>query len=308
MDPLETSGVNALLLLLTMSLQSRTVGYMWGSCLYGVLLVQFLWLLFVVETTFAVFSNIAAWNNFGKNWGNTDTLYTIDWPWKPLMPLNGFIALMAQSFYVGRIWKLTRNYWTCIIIECIAVMQCTVAFYVGIAAISRKGVIQDLHSETPMISLWLISSAACDLMITASIVYFLWRARAHSKFGSTSKVITKLIWYTIETGLITSLAVILQLILWLTFSQYNFHLTCFFTAGKLYSNTLLATLNYRALIFGASDSTIVSSISLRWDVQSDAEKSHNPPLSLTTEGGDEVHEVVVSEMCTVDLSSSRPCE
>ncbi len=26
---------------------------------------------------------------------------------------------MAQSFYVWRIWNLTRNYWTCIIIECV---------------------------------------------------------------------------------------------------------------------------------------------------------------------------------------------
>ncbi|KAK0245234.1 hypothetical protein EDD85DRAFT_11095 [Armillaria nabsnona] len=312
MAPVETSNVNVRLLAGPLLL-----GYMWGFCLYGVLLVQFylyylqcnnrrevkifVWLLFVVETTFAAFSNIAAWNTFSKDWGNTDALYGIDWSGKPLMPLNGFIALMAQSFYVWRIWKLTRNYWTCIIIECIAVMQCTVAFYVGIAAVSRKGVIQDLRSENPMISLWLVSSAACDLMITASIVCVLWRARAHLKIRSTSKVVTKLIRYTIETGLITSLVVILQLILWLTFSQYNFHFICFLTVGKLYSNTLLATLNSRALIFGGSDSTIVSSVSLRWDVQSDGEKTPNYPPSLTTESDDDVHEVVVLEDFGSDL-------
>ncbi|KAK0506642.1 hypothetical protein EDD18DRAFT_38940 [Armillaria luteobubalina] len=306
MDPIETSGMNVLLLAGPLLL-----GYMWGSCLYGVLLVQFclyyhqcndprgvkifVWLLFVVETTFAAFSNIAAWNNFGKDWGNTDTLYSIDWSWKPLTPLNGFIALMAQSFYVWRIWILTRNHWTCIIIECIAVMQCAVAFYLGITVVSRKGIIQDLHSVNPIISLWLLSSAACDLMITASIVSVLWRARANSKFRSTSKVVTKLIWYTIETGLITSLAVILQLTLWLTSSQYNFHFICFFTVGKLYSNTLLATLNSRALIFGGSNSTIVSSVSLRWDVQSDGEKAPYYSSSLATESGNDVHEMVVSE-------------
>ncbi|KAK0475113.1 hypothetical protein IW261DRAFT_501436 [Armillaria novae-zelandiae] len=291
MDPIKTLDVNVLLLAGPLLL-----GYMWGSCLYGALLVQFclyyhqckdprgvkifVWLLFVIETTFAAFSNIAAWNNFAKDWGNTDTLYSIDWSWKPLMPLNGFIALMAQSFYVWRIWSLTRNYWTCIIIECIAVMQCTVAFYIGIAAVSRKGVIQDLHSVNPMIILWLVSSAVCDLMITASIVCVLWRARVHSKFRSTSKVVMKLIWYTIETGVITSLVVILQLILWLTF----------------------ATLNSRALIFGGSDSTIMSSVSLRWDVQSDGEKAPYHSSSLTTEDGNDVHEMVVSEACTVGLS------
>ncbi|KAK0207884.1 hypothetical protein DFS33DRAFT_1379430 [Desarmillaria ectypa] len=296
MAPVEIPGVNVPLLTGPLLL-----GYMLGSCLYGALLVQFylyylqcndqrrikifVWLLFVVETTFAVFSTIAAWNSFGKGWGNANALYGINWTWKPLTPLNGFIALMAQSFYVGRIWNLTRNYWTCIVIECIAVMQCVVAFYVGIAVVSRKGATEDLHGETPMISLWLASSAACDLMITASIVCVLWRVKTHLKFRSTLNVVTKLIWCTIETGLITSLVVILQLILWRTFSQYYFHLICFLTIGKLYSNTLLATLNFRALIFGGNDSTIVSSVSLRWDVESDGEKATNYPSSLTTEGG-----------------------
>lgn len=48
---------------------------------------------------------------------------------------------------------------------------------------------------------------------------------------------------------------------------------------------------------------------MRWDVQSDGEKTPNHPPSLTTEGGDDdVHEVVVLEVCTVDLSSLKACE
>ncbi|KAK0446505.1 uncharacterized protein EV420DRAFT_1569663 [Desarmillaria tabescens] len=153
----------------------------------------------------------------------------------------------------------------------------------SIKAVSRKG-IMDLHSDTPMISLWLASSAACDLMITASIVYALCR----------STVITKLIRYTIETGLITSLAVIAQLILWLTFSQYNFHLTCFLIVGKLYSNTLLATLNCRTVIFGGRDNTTM------WDVRGDGGKTTNYSSSpITEDGGD--HEIAVCEEFSPDL-------
>lgn len=45
----------------------------------------------------------------------------------------------------------------------------------------------------------------------------------------------------------------------------------------------------------------MSSVSLRWDVQSDGEKTPNHPPSLTTDGGDDVHEVVVLEDFGSDL-------
>ncbi len=38
---------------------------------------------------------IAAWNNFGKNWGDVDTLVTIDWAWDPLPIINALGMLLT---------------------------------------------------------------------------------------------------------------------------------------------------------------------------------------------------------------------
>ena len=46
------------------------------------------WSVFVLESAFTLFTAIAAWNNFGANWGDVDTLLFIDWSWDPLPILN----------------------------------------------------------------------------------------------------------------------------------------------------------------------------------------------------------------------------
>ncbi|KAK0463048.1 uncharacterized protein EV420DRAFT_1732172 [Desarmillaria tabescens] len=242
MAPVEVPGVNVPLLTGPLAL-----AYMWEYGLYGVLLVQlyiyhitfrkdkigfkiFVWSLFLLETVFTICTTIAAWHTFGTGWGDPDTLTTIDVSWAPLPALNGFIGAMVQSFYVYRIWTLTKSAWLALTIEAVALMQCTLAFYYGIALSVRGRRISESYALTPSVSAWLSGSAACDILITASIVTI---------------IKTK----SIETGLLTSVVALCELILWLTNRQYNFHFIGFLILGKLYSNTLLATLNSRALMF-----------------------------------------------------------
>ncbi|PBK71632.1 hypothetical protein ARMSODRAFT_954439 [Armillaria solidipes] len=261
MAPVEVSGVNVPLLT-----GPLVLAYMWGYGLYGILLVQlyiyhitfrndkigfkiFVWSLFLLETVFTIFTTIAAWHTFGTGWGDPDALTTIDVAWEPLPALNGFIAVMVQSFYVYRIWTLTKNVWLALVIEAVALMQCALAFYYGIAVSVRGRQINELFALTPSISAWLSGSAACDVLITVSIVTILYRSKPKAVFSDSTNHVTRLIRYTVETGLLTSVVAVCELILWLTNRQYNFHFIGFLILGKLYSNTLLATLNSRALMF-----------------------------------------------------------
>ncbi|KAJ7218648.1 hypothetical protein GGX14DRAFT_437515, partial [Mycena pura] len=59
-------------------------------------------------------------------------------------------------------------------------------------------------------------------------------------------VITKLIYNTIETGAITSVVAIVDVTLFILYTQTNLHQTPAFMLGKLYTSVLLATLNSRA--------------------------------------------------------------
>ncbi|KAF8904339.1 hypothetical protein CPB85DRAFT_1255382 [Mucidula mucida] len=269
MAPVQLPGHNVPLLTGPMVL-----GYMWSYCLYGVLVVQ----VYMYTETFPkdrlglkIFGehigyladdsnlttlsnksgvmNIGAWNQYGPGWGDVETLLFLDWSWKPLAELNAILAGMAQIFYVWRIYRLTQSIWLPLLIQAVSIMQISFAFYFSIAVFVRGSAIDKLFELSPEISVWLSGSAACDVLITISLVWILSRRRNSSNFAKTTSLISKLIRFTVETGAVTTAGALLELVLWLSCNQYNFHFIMFLVLGKLYSNVLMATLNSRAPMF-----------------------------------------------------------
>ncbi|KAG8742374.1 hypothetical protein FRC10_001596 [Ceratobasidium sp. 414] len=94
---------------------------------------------------------------------------------------------------------------------------------------------------------WLASAALCDVLIVYMLSTALMTQR--TGFGRTDALIDKLLRYTINTGLLTSIIAITDLI---AFCMMNnlVHLCFNFILGKLYTNTLLATLNAREVTPG----------------------------------------------------------
>ncbi|KAJ7154149.1 hypothetical protein C8R46DRAFT_1197133 [Mycena filopes] len=258
MAPVVIPGINVALLT-----GPLVLGYMGGYLLYGVLIVQvymyfesfpkdrgaikaIVWSMFILESIFTLFTTIAAWNQYGPGWGDTSTLLFIDWAWGPLPALNGVLAGIAQGFYIWRIWSLTKQFWIPGFISLVLLTQVIVAFYYGIVvSIEGRGV-DKLFALTPEITVWLAGSAACDVLITASLVWTFSRQKQKTTFKRTGGIINKLIRYSVETGAVTSLGAAIELVLWLTTHQYNIHFIFFLVLGKLYSNMLMATLNARA--------------------------------------------------------------
>ncbi|PBK71633.1 hypothetical protein ARMSODRAFT_1016642 [Armillaria solidipes] len=263
MAPISVPGINVPLVTGPLIL-----GYMWGYGLFGILTVQmyiyyihfnqkdtwkmrlYVWFIFLLEVVFTTFTTIAAWDQYAGGWGDVNTLSYIDWSWEPLPALNGTISSMVQTFYVWRIYNLTKNIWICIFIEVVAVAQCVLAYYYGIV-VSVQGLgVSKLVGLTPVVSTWLAGGVVCDVLITFVIVYVLWRANSQSTFSQTTNAVTKIIRFTVETGLLTSMAAVVELVLWLVQPRYYVHFIGFLVLGKLYSNALVATLNSRALVFG----------------------------------------------------------
>ncbi|KAK0432724.1 hypothetical protein EV421DRAFT_1493487 [Armillaria borealis] len=322
MAPVEIPGVNVPLLT-----GPLVLGYMWGYGLFGVLTVQmyiyyvyfsskddwrmrlYVWFIFLLELVFTIFTTIAAWNQYGPGWGDVDSILFIDWSWEPLPPLNGTISAMVQSFYVWRIYNLTKNIWISLIIEMVAIVQCVFAWYFGVFVTVHGLGVDNLKDVSAEISVWLAGSAACDVMITSTIVFVLYRASSRSDFSQTTSAVTKIIRFTLETGLLTSTAAVAELILWLTQSEYNVHFIGFLVLAKLYSNALVATLNSRALIFGSVNTGAYTnspgSSTLRtsnpfWDdgpksqTSSTGTRSQAVHITRTTEVQDnESHEMIV---------------
>ncbi|KAJ7039913.1 hypothetical protein C8F04DRAFT_1085313 [Mycena alexandri] len=238
------------------------LGYMFSYGLYGMLVVQLyvysqnfpkdrkgikavVWTIFFFETAFTFFTTCGAWLLFGQGWGNTDTLSQFDWSWAPLPVFNGIIEALAQSFYIWRIWSLTNSIWMPIVISLVMLVQVVAVFYYGIKVDLEGESFVKLFKLSNEITLWLTASAACDVIITLTLVFILSRRQKTSTSRHTTGLINKMIRFSIETGTITSLGAICEVTLWLSCRQWNFHLIFFLILGKLYSNVLLATLNCR---------------------------------------------------------------
>ncbi|KAJ7439015.1 hypothetical protein B0H11DRAFT_2103067 [Mycena galericulata] len=279
------------------------LGYMWSYFLYGMLIVQvymyceafprdglgikaLVWSMFVLETGFSILITIAAWNAFGPGWGDPDTLGELDWTWLPMLALNAILAAMAQGFYSWRIWRLTnRRLLLPVLIGCVMLTEVTTALYcMMVLAIGGRSVPQ-LFALWREITVWLSGSAACDLLITASLVYILTHRKRTSQYQHTAGLINKLIRFSVETGSVTSVAVLVEETLWLSCREWNIHYIFFFILGRLYSNTLMATLNCRAPIFQRASPTAISIPQSSFWVEPEIERGQSMNLNLITRTG-----------------------
>ncbi|KAL4250899.1 hypothetical protein AB1N83_014075 [Pleurotus pulmonarius] len=109
------------------------VGYMLGTLLLGVLIVQIFlycrrfpndmlgirltaWFSFTVSLIFTGLTVSAAWNTFGHLWGTAQGVAQIDPTWTGIPPLNGLLGMTTQLFFAWRIFQLTRRLWySCLI-------------------------------------------------------------------------------------------------------------------------------------------------------------------------------------------------
>jgi hypothetical protein len=152
--------------------------------------------------------------------------------------------MMVQLFFCWRIFVLGKITIFPVVIATLSITQFVSAFYTGvqIAIIGNLLQMKLLTSYIVMLG----ASGLCDVIIAITMVTFLFKAR--TSFHDTNDVLNKLITLTVETGMITALATITEIILLVVYRHNNTHFIVCLMLGKLYSNTLLATLNTRAIL------------------------------------------------------------
>ncbi|KXN90321.1 hypothetical protein AN958_04354 [Leucoagaricus sp. SymC.cos] len=94
-------------------------------------------------------------------------------------------------------------------------------------------------------------AAAGDLLIAASLCIILYQSR--TGFQRSDTMIKKLIVYSVNTGLFTSLCAVASLISIVLAGHTFLYVMFFFCMGRLYSNSLLAALNARKKIRAVAD-------------------------------------------------------
>ncbi|KAJ3905961.1 hypothetical protein F5879DRAFT_692871 [Lentinula edodes] len=130
---------------------------------------------------------------------------------------HGVVAVLVQGFLTYRISRFTGHlYIILILISCYSVMMIAelvsnIVIGVEIATIARQSFISFRQKWQWLILAVLILRAALDVLISGTLVYYLTYHR-NNAYKNTIAVIDKLILWTIETGIVTSVISILIII------------------------------------------------------------------------------------------------
>ncbi|KAH7337097.1 hypothetical protein B0J17DRAFT_453742 [Rhizoctonia solani] len=163
-------------------------------------------------------------------------LYTIE----PVMTV--MISTAVQLFYAWRIARISGWIW----VGCAIAGSAVIQLCAGIGGSIGSSLVTDFklfHRFRASIIVWLSLSAITDTMISAILASYLHSQR--TGFSATDHIISRLVRLTIQTGLVTTVCAITDLITFLCLSD-NMHIFFQLVLCKTYTNTLLSTLNSRA--------------------------------------------------------------
>ncbi|KAJ6514771.1 hypothetical protein DFH09DRAFT_1373931 [Mycena vulgaris] len=176
---------------------------------------------FVLELAQTGIMSYFAYTIFGAGYGDLSVFDKSELEWFPVCILGSLIAGIVQLYYAYRLHLFSNSKITTGIVTVLAVLQ--IGSGIGQGIISKLVTDRSNLSGKPIcVTTWLLSSALCDLVIAASMSFYLKQA----------------------------IVAVIQLVIFLALPKNNFFETPSWTLGKLYSNNLLVLLNTRAVVIG----------------------------------------------------------
>ncbi|KII90807.1 hypothetical protein PLICRDRAFT_39397 [Plicaturopsis crispa FD-325 SS-3] len=206
----------------------------------------FIGLLWLFEMAHTISASQSIWSMTTTDFGHPDQLFMTH-------SLTGlYISVLiadllgpsVQAFYSWRIQRFSGNIYVTAL--CLVLLLGRVVAGVSLMIIGfRTQNIEEFEEAAPwLFMVVMILSAVTDIIIAVSMCFYL-RQRRQNTFRKTAALLDKLMYWTVQTGLITSVATTFELCFFLAMRSTFVWIAPQLTITKLYSNTLLATLNGR---------------------------------------------------------------
>ncbi|KAJ7683932.1 hypothetical protein B0H14DRAFT_912656 [Mycena olivaceomarginata] len=160
---------------------------------------------------------------------------------------TGGIILCVQGFFAFRIYRFSRKISIPIIISILAFLRLVGAALLFAESWQMKSLDGYIAQWQWLANCGWSVSAANDLTITVTLVFLLYRERdnVHKR---TAAMVDKLILWTLETGFLTSVGAIVELACFIAMDKNFIWLAFYVVSPRLYSNSLLASLNSRVTL------------------------------------------------------------
>ncbi|KAF8194407.1 hypothetical protein K438DRAFT_2017471 [Mycena galopus ATCC 62051] len=151
------------------------------------------------------------------------------------------VLLSVQSFFAFRIYRLSKKLLVPIVCWAMSALRMVMAAIITEALLHETSITRyKMHWEWALTAVWSVSTVN-DLMITGTLVAILIGERKNT-YKRTAALVDKIILYTIETGLLTSLTSIAALACFISMPDNYIYVALFALSARLISNSLLARL------------------------------------------------------------------
>ncbi|KAJ7221068.1 hypothetical protein C8J57DRAFT_1393328 [Mycena rebaudengoi] len=201
-----------------------------------------------LDTLHLAFVTHAIYHYLISNYYSHGALQVMTWSVSLEALPTGVTASLVQSFYAYRVWRMSRHNFVLtglILLLILATTGCGTAWV--ILALQAQTYERLLKISPLTISINALSTAA-DVIITSTLCIMLRQTRP--VFIQTDTMVNKLILFTVNTGLLTSICAVASLISLIASPKTLIYASFYFCIGRLYSNSFLATLNARDIIRG----------------------------------------------------------
>lgn len=219
-------------------------------------LVSAVYCLELVQTIFLIHS---VYHYVIVGFGDYTALEETVWSLEASVLLTGVIAVTVQSFFSLRVRRITESLVLALACWVLALLRFAFTTSIGIRVIAAGSfavVAQPSFKWQVVASLCF--GAASDVAVAGCICGGLMRRK--SGFERTDRIVERIMGYTIGSGLMTSVVAVLELITYTTMKD-NFVWIGFFTIlSKMFSNSLLVSLNQRDALRAESFRTEGSSL------------------------------------------------
>ncbi|TFK36145.1 hypothetical protein BDQ12DRAFT_654967 [Crucibulum laeve] len=249
---------------------SLLVGIFFNTFLYGLVCYQFiiyantkhddpLWIRIIVWTLFTTdtgHSMVAMYNGYNMcvtNYGKPESFLHVSWTVPVLAIATAWAAILTQFFLGHRVYVFTRNKALVIFLGIASCAAFVCAVYAGVLAILVKST-SEFGRLKPTVTAWLALQTMTDWIITITLSYVLLRSK--TGIGRTNTVIHRLIRGAVQTGVFASVFALGDMFSFLLLQNTNFYAMFAYPIGRIYTNTLMDTLNARPHIRSMLEPTV----------------------------------------------------
>jgi len=172
------------------------------------------------------------------------------------------MSFMLQGFFGFRIYAFSKKLYIPIVTWVMAFLRFLITVVVFFAGLEMKSLPSFLARwEWIATTGWSIGTAN-DLLITTTLVVLLHRRRK-DVLKRTAALMDKLILWTLETGLLTSVTGVIALACFVSMKHNLIFLVFFTLEAQMYANSLLASLNSRETLRAMSSQEIPLTLPLQ---------------------------------------------